>query len=121
MTTTTILNCSSWVLQTNYASKGFTTNLMALYMTAEYGAGTEWIASRNGVPNEISGEYTLGRVGLQHDLTAGQRGAHGSIPDMYFTAQGSVIGDTFPSDASKQFQQIGQMVVPSDGTTWLIS
>ena len=40
---------------------------------------------------------------------------------MYFTAAGSVIGDTFPVGGSKQFQQMGQMVVPSDGTTWLIS
>ena len=40
---------------------------------------------------------------------------------MYFSAQGSVVGDTFPADGSKAFVQMGNMIIPAGGTTWLIS
>ncbi len=79
------------------------------------------IADRLALPNEISGEYPLQRVGLWHDDTAGQRGRHGFIFDLWFSLSTLLSGDTFPSDSSKQFVAFGSAVVVGDGTSWAMS
>lgn len=124
ITDTSLLAVSSWLGQAKFqafgpASGGTTMPLTITY--EEIGSGNSWVGDAFGNPNEISGEYLFGAVGLFHNTTTGQRGRHGDILDLYFTHQGSVMGDTFPASGTKQFQQVGNMVVPSDGTGWLFS
>jgi hypothetical protein len=121
ITDTTMLNFSGWIFNQRYASQGPVTT-MPLVLTSEVmtaGAPAS-IGNKLAIPNEISGEYPLCPVGLWHETTIGQRGRHGSIPDMYFTATGPVMGDTYPASGTKQFVQMGQMIVPGDGTSWAI-
>jgi hypothetical protein len=123
-TDATLLNCSAMLGQAIYSAQGPAgggagTTMPLTISYEETGAGNSSVI--NQVVNEIDGSTHLGPVGLWHGTTAGQRGRHGYIRDMYFTGTGSVTGDTFPADGSKQFVQMGQMVVPGDGTAWLIS
>lgn len=122
ITDTSLLTFGNWPSNTKYSSQG-PLGSMPLFLTYEAapGGGSNAVGSRYAIPNELSGEYPLCPVGLWHDTTVGQRGRHGSIPDMYFTVTGPVCGDTYPSDGSRQFVQMGQMIVPADGTSWLIS
>jgi hypothetical protein len=117
-----LLTATNWVFSNPYFSQGPIAT-MRLTLTGEAMAtgSPVWIGNRLSVANEISGEVPLCPVGLWHETTVGQRGRHGIIPDMYFTVTGPVMGDTYPAAGSKLWQQMGQMIVPSDGSTWLIS
>lgn len=122
ITDTGLMTFGVWVGTNAFAAVGPIGD-MPLFTTSEWAPGGTGnsIGNRYSIPNELSGEYPICPIGLWHDTTVGQRGRHGSIPDMYFTATTPVMGDTYPADGSKQFQQMGQMIVPSDGTAWLIS
>lgn len=95
--------------------------LMNMYGTFEAAVTGAPVVYHFELPNEISGEYPMQRVGMFHDDTAGQRGRHGFIHDLWFTVAPALSGDTFPSDSSKQFVVFGNAVVVGDGTAWAMS
>lgn len=66
------------------------------------------------VPNELSGEQHLTPCGIASS-TATTKGRHGRIPDIWFTNNLLVTGTTFPADATRQFAQFGDVVVPWNG------
>lgn len=67
-------------------------------------------------PNQISGEYNLGRVGIVAFRQVGVRGYHGRLPDLFFSEDTMNDGDTFPGDGTKTRAKFGGYVVPWDGT-----
>lgn len=128
----TLPSCSAWTYNSTSApSYGVLNDVasvqsrapagnMSLYMTSE-----AWISSMGGerlptAPNDISAEWPLYPVGLASE-TAGARGRHGSMIDLWWTATGLANGDTFPGDASRQFAVFGDLVVPWDGSVPVVS
>lgn len=73
----------------------------------------------NYVPgaNDISGEWTLPRVGLVCYRQSGVNGYHGRLPDLHFGQDPMSEGDTFPGDGSKTRRTFGMLVAPWNGVT----
>ena len=53
-------------------------------------------------------------------LEAGARGQLGIMPDLWWAPQSMNQGSTFPSDGSRQFIKIGDLIYPWDGSNPLI-
>ena len=120
-TTNNLLEARIWIstLSTAIIHSRGPAGSMPLYACVEYVGGLDAsIVERYNGANEISGEYPLLAVGLFHGVTASQRGRHGHISDLWFTNAILANGDTMPSDGSKQFVIFGDVVFPSDGTSW---
>ena len=65
--------------------------------------------------NDISNEWSLTPVGLASE-TANVRGRHGTLYDLYWGSIYRQPGDSWPNDNTRQFIQIGHLVVPWNGT-----
>lgn len=65
--------------------------------------------------NELSGEWALYPLGLW-GITAGARGRHGTLVDLWYGSGGASSGDTYPL-GTPNFVQFGNFVMPWDGTT----
>lgn len=79
-----------------------------------YGNELEAAAGRANVYHYVS-------VGLMHTATAGMRGRHGELFDMWFTSTLLSDGDGAPAAGTKDFCVLGEMIVPNNGTSVLIS
>lgn len=115
-----VLNVGSWFAVAGRFKSVGPIGSMPMFPSLEcagVGAYVPITQQLNG-PNEISGEHTLQRMGLWHQVTVGQRGRHGHIADLWFTTQMLQNGDTIPNDSSKQFVVFGDMVFSGDGTDW---
>ena len=105
----------------NTASAGYlSTTSIPLYWTSE-----GFIAGMNGeqlnvVPNEISGEWPLSPIGLAC-TTAGKRGRHGRLYDIWWCTTSQLNGATYPNDATRVFAVFGDIVVPWNGTVPVIT
>jgi hypothetical protein len=75
--------------------------------------GVESIAVTT-IANEISGEWPMVPIGL-NSSTVGARGRQGSLQDMWWGSANVASGDTYPNDASNQFVQIGNLILPWNG------
>lgn len=64
--------------------------------------------------------YPICPIGLV-STTVGARGRHGEVFDMWFGSTIIPSGDNYPGDASKQFVQIGHLIIPWNGTNILRS
>lgn len=116
-TSDNVLTVAQWYTNAIFSARG-PIGSMPLYPTFESPANFFTVLTKRNAANEISGEYPLARIGLWHDTTAGQRGRHGYVFDLFFTNQVLQNGDTLPSDSSKQFVVFGDAAFPGDGTDW---
>lgn len=91
-----------------------------LYLTVEgfnsltMGAGITFSNDLDG------GSYPMCPIGLA-STTVGARGRHGEVFDMWFGSTIVPSGDNYPGDASKQFVQINNLIIPWNGTNILRS
>lgn len=86
-------------------------------MTCE-GTATAALSTDSNVgllANEVSGEWGLYPLGFVA-TTAGVRGRHGQLQDLWFGSGGANSGDTYPNDASNRFAQFGHLVIPWNGS-----
>lgn len=65
-------------------------------------------------PDDLDGEYTVGAIGL-YCTTAGARGRHGQLFDLWWGSTAPVNGDTYPGDASRVLGQAADLVAISAG------
>lgn len=80
--------------------------------------GSFAIGQTQTVVNGIDGGYSLMPIGL-YSATVGSTGRHGSLEDLWWGSTFPNTGDFYPSDASRQFVHIGDLVYPWDGTSTL--
>lgn len=88
------------------------------YCSAE-GRATACCYDNLFAPNDISGEVPFFPIGIQSE-TAGSAGRHGRLADIYYGISGR-IGKTFPDDRTRQFIQIGVLVLPWSGAVPIIA
>lgn len=74
----------------------------------------------NQVPNEISGGWSMGQIGML-SIAAGARGRHGRYPDMYWGSAFHSNGVCFPNDTSRLWAVFGNVIVPWNGTVPVIA
>lgn len=65
--------------------------------------------------DQFSGQFPLYTIGMYHITTAGQKGRHGSLTDMWIAPSLALPGTSFPSDGSKQFILMGSLAHPWNG------
>jgi hypothetical protein len=91
---------------------------MAMYLTTEY-AGSARVASSMPGPNALSAAWPFLGSGL-YSLTAANEGRHGNLFDLWWGLVAANEGDTYPdSGTTKQFAQVGDLIVPWCRTTML--
>lgn len=66
------------------------------------------------VANQITNEWPMFPLTLGC-VTSPIKGAHGRVIDMWAASSGTLSGDTYPGDASRQFAQFGALIVPWNG------
>lgn len=64
--------------------------------------------------NEIDGAWPMWPIGLASP-TAGVRGRHGTLVDIWYGSHNVPSGDMYPTDGSNQFAQIGDLIIPWGG------
>ena len=72
------------------------------------------------IADEDSLEWSFGGMGI-YGATAGHRGRKGEVFDMWWGSITRQTGDPYPATATKSFMEIGDIVVPWDGSTALIT
>lgn len=65
--------------------------------------------------NDFSGEFPLLPIGL-YSTTASHRGRHGMLFDMWWGLVSNADADGYPNDGSRQFIQMGDLVVKWNGS-----
>jgi hypothetical protein len=86
-----------------------------LYLTSEgYGSFMIGEGTLESIQNELTGEWPFFPIGLVCE-NAGVRGRHGQLADMYW---GNTVnnGAQFPADGSRQWAQVGHIIVPWNGS-----
>ena len=122
ITTTAADHCTLVRLYNIAYAMGFqgTTSFMN-YWTAEGMASSSNVFSQFGEANQFSSEWSIGRVGLVC-TTAPFRGRHGQLRDIFWTnTVGIENGSTFPSGGTKTMASFGDIVIPWNGTTPVIT
>ena len=85
---------------------------MTMYLTGEgIRTGTTLIGERMTSVNDVSGLYLLAPIGLYSD-TASNKGRHGTIADLWWGTGNLSDGTTYPLDGTRQFVQVGGLVLP---------
>lgn len=121
---------NQWIFWAGYGTTGVSlggfniatkigTTATALFPTGECyfsaGDGTRYTIPGYFTPDDQTGEYPLGPIGL-YCSTAGKRGRKGAIFDLFWGLGSNASGDTYPNDGSKQMVQFGHLVLPWDGS-----
>jgi hypothetical protein len=90
------------------------------YLTGEMLAN-QLISTYQNFPAELNVGYPIGGVGL-YSTTAAARGKLGTMPDLYWGAESNILtGDTFPNDATRTWIQIGNFILPWDGSVPIVA
>jgi hypothetical protein len=91
-------------------------------IVASHWLSAEFAGGNSLIPNDVDASYPVCRMGAVA-YTAGARGRHGDIVDMWWgTADATaVMGSTYPADGTRQLAQFGHIVFPWNGTTPVIS
>lgn len=90
------------------------------------GAGSVTLAmTQLTAPNEISNKCDLPGVGLA-SLTAGARGCHGAVKDLYWGSVGNALGLNFPkpigpAPADYRWVQQGSLLLPNNNITYVFA
>lgn len=100
--------------------KGYGTTSFDIGLTSEANVVTPLITLLTSL-NDFSSTLPLFPLGIV-SVTASHRGRHGSVFDLWYTLSSpAVTGDTMPADSSKTFAIFGDIVVPWNGTTPVIT
>jgi len=83
------------------------------HLTSE-GYGSAALGENIIVPNELSGEWPLAPVGIAVN-TPQYRGRMGMLPDIWWSSTALSAGHTFPNSTSRDFIQVGDLVLPWNG------
>lgn len=85
-------------------------------LTVEGTAGGTAAADTNfgNLANEIDGAWPMWPIGLAC-ITAGLRGRHGTLFDLWLGSSAAPSGDMYPNDASNQFAQFSNIIIPWGG------
>jgi hypothetical protein len=92
---------------------------MNLFTTCE-GWSSALGPTRLALPNDFTTEYEIFPLALACE-EVGARGRHGEQFDLWYVTSSLVDGDTMPADASKQFVVVGDILLPWNNTTMLLS
>jgi hypothetical protein len=65
--------------------------------------------------NEIGGESPLYLIGTA-STAANKRGRHGTLYDLWWGLPYRKVGDSYPDNGARQFVNVGQLVVPWNGS-----
>lgn len=68
--------------------------------------------------NEISGGWPFIPASVV-SRTTGAKGRHATLFDFWFGSTATLDGDTYPNSVAKTFVQIGNLILPGDGGTFL--
>ena len=109
-------------MNTSTTAWGYQTVAMPLYFTRGGFAGYSMASTSSigGVGNEISGEWDLPGMGVACS-TAGKRGRHGGLADIWWKPEGIGHGDTGPNDVTRQFVAMGGVFLPWDGSVVVLA
>jgi hypothetical protein len=77
------------------------------------------IAEAQSFADDLNGGYSLAQVGLVSE-TVGTRGKRGVIPDVWFGSPTPASGDCYPSDGSKSFVHLNEIILPWDGSSTIL-
>lgn len=66
------------------------------------------------IANEIDNAWMMLPIGIA-GLTAGNRGRHGTLNDLWLGSTTVVSGDTYPNTGTNLFAQFGNLIVPWNG------
>lgn len=91
------------------------TNITCFLTGEAWGSTTPQAGERLVVPNDVSLGYTISPVGMASE-TAGGRGRHGSIPDLFWGSTAVGSGSTYPNDAARLMMQFGHNLTPWDAS-----
>lgn len=90
---------------------------MAMALTGEgYEKDDEVVVLSRHHTRPTQDGYDIVPIGLWHDEVVGQRGHHGFLTDLWWTSAELSSGTTFPSDGTKQFVVLGDMLFPWNGS-----
>lgn len=89
---------------------------MSLYFSCE-GYGSQSLGEIIAEANEISGGWPIMPIGLV-SRTTGAKGRHGQLFDVWFGSTALNEGDTYPNSTAKTFVQVGNLVLPWNGSTF---
>lgn len=95
-------------------------NNVSVFLTTE-GCGANAAGEQINVVGDVDAGYLISPIGVLC-TTAGSRGRHGQLFDLWYGPNANVnTGDTYPNDASRQFIQVGHLVLPWDGSLPIIA
>jgi hypothetical protein len=66
------------------------------------------------VANDVTGEWTFWPLAVA-GATAGARGRHGDVVDLWFGSSAIPSADTYPADGTNQFAQFSGLILPWNG------
>jgi hypothetical protein len=112
--------CSYTSLYNSANSKSYLGASCALQFTGE-GDGTSLIGQTMTFADEDSGDWWMGGMGL-YFTTPGHRGKKGQVFDLWWASTLQATANAYPNAAPLlQFMEIGDLIVPWDGATALIT
>lgn len=94
--------------------KSYITAEFLMFMTCE-GYGIYTLGKRQTVADSQTGGWPMLPMGL-YSITTGHIGRKGALYDMWWGSITRITGDNYPNDASYQFAQFGDIILPWDGT-----
>jgi hypothetical protein len=104
-----------------------TTSILSFFYAIEGYKGSGSMSTLQTVANDINAEWPMLPTSLVGNggsagAIAGGRGAMGDVFDMWFGLTTTIVtGDTYPSGASRQFAQFGDVILPWDGSVVTIA
>lgn len=86
-----------------------------LSLTAEAGmfSSRDYVTRALNSPNDLDRSYPMLPMGLACYI-AQARGKVGTVPDLWSGCPSLIEGDTYPGDGSRQFIQMGDLILPWD-------
>jgi hypothetical protein len=100
--------------------RGRGTSTMNLYLTAEGIGSSGNLMDLLTQVNDFDSNAPFFPIGLL-SLTTSHRGRHGSLFDLWYGMTIIANSDTYPNDASRQFAQLGDLILPWNGSVPLIT
>lgn len=101
-------------------SQGGGTTTQFLAALSVEGSIDATLVNRQGMPDELSGEWMMSPCGIWVPNTVGFRARIGQTFDLWTTSVRLNEGTCFPEDASRQFVKFGSMILPWNGDAPLL-
>lgn len=95
-------------------AKGNTGATMTLYCSAPY-HNNNTLMSRITAPFSYTSSYPMPKIRLVSETTA-NLGDMGVLDDVWWAPTTTATGDTWPNDTTRQFVQLGGIIIPHSGS-----